>query len=142
LKRKALILCTGNSCRSQMAEAIINNRLGSTWQAYSAGTNPAGYVHPKALQVLSEIGIEHKRQSKHVDQYRDTTFDVVITVCDLAAEDCPVWLGLDMQQHIGFPEPAEAEGSDVEILEVFRRVRDDINSRILEFLLAQDIHKL
>jgi arsenate reductase len=125
-----------------MAEAIINNRLGSTWQAYSAGTNPAGYVHPKALQVLSEIGIEHKGQSKHVDQYRETTFDVVITVCDSAAEDCPVWLGPGTTQHIGFPDPAEAEGSDEEILEVFRRVRDDINSRILEFLLAQDIHKL
>src|SRR5512136_1585808 len=85
--RKVLFLCTGNSCRSQMAEAIVNARLGDAWEAYSAGTQPAGYVHP--LAALAEIGILHQGRSKHADDYRDVSFDLVVTVCDAAAEACP-----------------------------------------------------
>jgi arsenate reductase (thioredoxin) len=129
LKKKVLILCTGNSCRSQMAEAIINH-LMPDWQAFSAGTKPAGYVHPLAICVLQEIGIEHKGHSKTVDTFREIAFELVITVCDDAAEDCPVWLGKGRKMHIGFPDPAKASGSEEEILQAFRKVRDDISSQI------------
>lgn len=91
--KRVLFLCTGNSCRSQMAEAIVNARLGSQWEAVSAGTKPAGYIHPKALEALSEIGIKHDGSSKRADEFRGTEFDLVVTVCDSAAEECPVWLG-------------------------------------------------
>jgi len=134
-KKRVLILCTGNSCRSQMAEALINARLGNTWAAVSAGTEPAGYAHPKAVAALSEVGIEWRgRVSKHVDQFRDTPFDLVITVCDDAAENCPLWLGQGKKVHIGFPDPAEASGNEEEITAVFRAVRDDIARRVLDYL--------
>ena len=140
--RKVLFLCTGNSCRSQMAEAIVNGRSGElsggqsgiVWQAYSAGTHPAGYVHPLAIQVLEEIGIPHEGRSKSVDEYRDQQFDLVITVCDSAAEECPVWLGPGKRIHAGFPDPAKATGSEAEVLEVFREVRDQILGTIPEIL--------
>jgi arsenate reductase (thioredoxin) len=133
-KKSVLILCTGNSARSQMAEAIVNHDLGETWQAFSAGTQPAGYVHPAAIQVLSEIGIDHHGVSKSADVFRGQDFDVVITVCDDAAENCPVWLGKGKRAHIGFPDPAQAKGSESERLQVFRQVRDDIRQRISAFL--------
>ncbi len=133
-QRKVLFLCTGNSCRSQMAEAIVNHRLGDQWQAFSAGTKPSGYVHPRALQALKEIGILHQGLSKHTDQLRGIVFDFVITVCDSAAEDCPLWLGKGQKIHIGFDDPAEATGSDKEIITVFRRVRDEIAEQIPEVL--------
>jgi arsenate reductase (thioredoxin) len=126
MKRKVLFLCTGNSCRSQMAEAIVNAHLGETWEAYSAGTQPAGYVHPLALRVLAEIGIQHEGRSKHADEYCGVPFDLVVTVCDDAAENCPVWLGKGRRAHLGFPDPAKAAGSEDEIMVVFRQVRDDI----------------
>jgi arsenate reductase len=129
-KRKALFLCTGNSCRSQIAEAIVNSRLGDEWEAVSAGTKPAGYVHPNALRVLAEIGIDHQGRSKHTDEFRKIPFDLVVTVCDDAAEDCPVWLGQGQRVHLGFPDPAKASGSDAEVLTVFRQVRDDIALKI------------
>ncbi len=125
-KKKVLFLCTGNSCRSQMAEAIVNARLGHTWQAYSAGTKPVGMVHPKALQVLEEIGIHHTGHSKSTDEYKDLDFDLVVTVCDDAAETCPVWLGRGRRVHSGFSDPAKATGSEEEVLDVFREVRDRI----------------
>ena len=133
-QKKVLILCTGNSCRSQMAEAIINHDLGGQWQAFSAGTQPAGYVHPLALRALEEIGIQHTGESKSTDRFRGMDFDAVITVCDDAAENCPVWLGQGKRVHIGFPDPAKAEGSEEEKLPVFREVRDDIRQRISTFL--------
>jgi arsenate reductase len=117
-----------------MAEALVNDRLGATWQAYSAGTVPAGYVHPKALQVLGELGIQHTGESKHVDGLREITFDVVVTVCDSAAEECPVWLGPEKRVHISFPDPADATGTEAEILGVFRQVRDDIAREIPAYL--------
>lgn len=132
--RKVLFLCTGNSCRSQMAEAIVNARLGESWQAYSAGTYPAGYVHPKAIQVLQEIGIQHAGRSKHVDELREMVFDRVVTVCDSAAEECPLWLGPGVRVHHSFPDPAKATGSEEEVLRVFRQVRDDIAAQIPRLL--------
>ena len=132
--KKILFLCTGNSCRSQMAEAIVNARLGHQWRAFSAGTQPAGYVHPLAIKALAEIDIQHTGQSKHTDTLRDIGFDLVITVCDAAVEQCPVWLGRGKKQHIGFIDPAEAIGTEDEKLAVFRRVRDEIAEQIPAFL--------
>lgn len=133
-KLRVLFLCTGNSCRSQMAEAIINARLHDDWLAYSAGTNPEGYVHPKALDVLREICINHSGISKSVEQFENVEFTLVITVCDSAAEECPVWLGKGQKIHMGFPDPAKATGSDEEILKEFRHVRDSIIDRIIPIL--------
>ena len=136
MKRKVLILCTGNSCRSQMAEAIVNARLGDTWEAVSAGTKPAGYTHPMAIKALAEIGIEHVGRSKHTDEFRSVDFDVVITVCDDAAENCPVWLGKGKRVHIGFDDPAKADGTDEQVMGVFRRVRDEITDQIPPYLMS------
>lgn len=129
-KRKVLFLCTGNSARSQMAEAIVNARFGNAWEAFSAGTQPAGYVHPKALEVLKEIGISHQGSSKSAEQFRSIAFDLVVTVCDDAAENCPVWLGKGRRLHLGFPDPAKAQGSETEVLAVFRAVRDDMLQKV------------
>lgn len=136
---KVLFLCTGNSCRSQMAEAVVNARLGETWEAYSAGTHPAGYVHPLAIQVLSERGIPHQGRSKQVDELRAVPFDLVVTVCDAAAEECPLWLGPGARVHEGFPDPAKVEGSEEEILQAFRQVEADIERRIPALLQAHRV---
>lgn len=117
-----------------MAEALVNTRLGHAWQASSAGTKPAGFVHPKAIQVLAEIGIQHVGRSKSVDELHGQQFDLVITVCDSAAEECPVWLGAGHRVHLSFPDPAKASGSEEEILGVFRQVRDDIQDRVFSIL--------
>jgi arsenate reductase len=121
-----------------MAEALINEKMGGTWQAYSAGTEPSGYVHPKALQALAEVGIQHQGESKHIDDLPIKEFDAVITVCDDAAENCPVWLGQGKRNHIGFPDPAKAKGSNEEIMAIFRAVRDDIDRRVLGYLFNLD----
>jgi len=117
-----------------MAEAVVNARLGDEWEAYSAGTAPSGYVHPKAIQALAEIGIEHEGRSKNAREYLDTPLDLVITVCDDADQNCPYWLGEGKRVHIGYPDPAEATGTEEEIMAVFRAVRDDISRQIPEFL--------
>ena len=127
--KKVLFLCTGNSCRSQMAEAIVNARMGDTWEAVSAGTKPAGYVHPKALEALSEIGIQHTGRSKRADEFQGVDFDLVVTVCDSAAEECPIWLGKGKRTHHSFPDPAIADTMDD-----FRKVRDDIEIEITKLL--------
>ena len=133
-KKTVLFLCTGNSCRSQIAEALINDRMGDRWQAVSAGTEPAGYVHPKALQVLAEWDIQHQGESKHADLFGDWNFNIVVTVCDSAAEECPVWLGNGNRVHHSFPDPAKAVGSDEEIIRAFRNVRDAIANEIPNIL--------
>ena len=133
-EKRVLILCTGNSARSQMAEAVVNHDLAGQWQAFSAGTNPTGSVHPLALRVLAENGIQHSGASKSVDRFRGEAFDAVITVCDDAAENCPVWLGKGMRVHIGFPDPAKAIGSDEEKMAVFRQVFAGIRSQIIAYL--------
>ncbi len=128
-KHKVLFLCTGNSCRSQMAEAIVNARLDDQWQAVSAGTIPAGYVHPKALDALQEIGILHDGRSKLADEFRSVDFDLVVTVCDSAAEECPLWLGKGKRVHHSFPDPAKTDEMDD-----FRAVRDAIEREIIPLL--------
>jgi arsenate reductase (thioredoxin) len=134
VRKRVLFLCTGNSARSQLAEAIVNDQMSDEWEAASAGTRPSGYVHPKAVQALQEIGIEHQGRSQSTDEFRDVSFDLVVTVCDDAAENCPVWLGQGKRVHLGFPDPAKASGSDEEVLAIFRRVRDDIARRVPELL--------
>ncbi len=131
MKKRVLFLCTGNSCRSQMAEAIVNARLGDEWQAFSAGTKPAGYVHPKAVEALAEIGIQHAGRSKRTDEFLGEAFDLVVTVCDSAAEECPVWLGKGKKIHHSFPDPAKTDDMDD-----FRRVRDAI-AEVIPALLRE-----
>ena len=112
----------------------MNSRMGGEWEAFSAGSHPTGFVHPKALQVLAEIGIQHQGRSKSMDEYQGQAFDLVVTVCDEAAETCPIWLGKGERVHLGFPDPAEASGSEQEILNTFRSVRRDMNRKILKLL--------
>jgi arsenate reductase len=135
--KRVLFLCTGNSCRSQMAEGLVNHYLGDEWQACSAGTEPAGHVHPLAVRAMAELGIDISGQrSKSTDEFRDMQFDLVVTVCDNAAENCPVWLGDGHRTHIGFDDPAQATGSDEARPAVFRRARDEIRREILSFLMS------
>lgn len=131
--KRVLFLCTGNSCRSQMAEAIVNARMGEAWQAVSAGTKPAGYIHPKALEALAEIGIRHKGSSKRADEFQGQEFDLVVTVCDSAAEECPIWLGKGKRVHHSFFDPAKTDD-----MEDFRRVRDEI-AQVIPQILEQAI---
>lgn len=134
-KLRVLILCTGNSCRSQMAEGLANHYLAGQWQAFSAGTQPAGYVHPLAVEVMAEVGIDISRQrSKSTQEFRGQEFDLVLTVCGDAAENCPVWLGGGQKVHIGFEDPAHATGRLEEKLKVFRRVRDKIQKSVIPYL--------
>lgn len=136
-KKKVLFLCTGNSCRSQMAEGLVNRYLGDRWEAYSAGTRPSGYVHPLAVKAMAELNIDiADGRSQHTDEFREMVFDVVVTVCDNAAEDCPVWLGQGQKEHIAFPDPAEATGAEAEKMVVFRQVRDDIRQKVFHYLLS------
>ena len=118
-----------------MGEGLINHFLGHQWQAYSAGTKPSGYVHPLAIQAMAELGIDISAgKSKHPDELRDVPFDLVITVCDDAAEDCPLWLGKGRVIHNSFFDPAKAEGTEEQRLAVFRRVRDEIKEWAVPFL--------
>ncbi len=137
-KKKVLFLCTGNSCRSHMAEGLTNHFLGETWEAVSAGTAPTGYVHPLAIKALAELDIDISgNQSQSVDKFRDMQLDVVVTVCDDAAENCPLWLGKGKVVHISFPDPAKAAGTEAEQMAVFREVRDGIRERVLGFLVEE-----
>lgn len=137
--RKVLVLCTGNSCRSQMAEGFINARLDG-FEAYSAGTEPGHQIHPKVLKVMHEVGIDLTLyQTKGLDHFQGQRFDYVITVCNSARESCPVWLGEAGERvHLGFDDPAIASGSDEEITAEFRRVRDEIEAQLLGFLQRQN----
>jgi len=138
-KKRVLFLCTGNSARSQMAEGLVRHFLGERWEAFSAGTAPAGYVHPLAVQAMAELGIDVSVQrSKSVDELRDTEFDFVITVCDNAAKDCPIWLGPGRVKHMGFPDPAAATGGEAEQLEVFHQVRDGLRRKIFAYLKRRE----
>jgi arsenate reductase (thioredoxin) len=133
---KILILCTGNSCRSQMAEGFLKS-FDDRHEIYSAGTQPALSVHPKAIQVMDEVGIDiASNYPKSVDEFLYQNFDFVITVCDDARDACPFFSGkVRYQLHIGFEDPARATGTDKEILEVFRKVRDGIREEIYKFYL-------
>jgi len=136
--KKVLILCTGNSCRSQMAEGWINRELGDTWLARSAGTDPATRVHPFAVRAMAEVGVDIRGGvPENIDRYHDQPWDLVITVCDSARETCPVFPGAVEQIHISFPDPADAEGSDDERMAVFRAVRDEIRERLLSVVASR-----
>jgi arsenate reductase (thioredoxin) len=134
MKIKVLILCTGNSCRSQMAEGFLQS-FDLSLDVCSAGTQPAENVHPGAIQVMKEVGIDlSSRKTKSVDKFLDESFDYVITVCDHAKETCPFFTGkVKHRLHIGFDDPAEAIGTEEEVLTVFRRVRDEIKTRFYKF---------
>ena len=130
--KRVLILCTGNSCRSQMAEGWINAELGDVWEARSAGTRPAAVVHPLAVRVMAEVGIDISGGvPDDVTSFLDQDWDLVVTVCDSARETCPIFPQHVETVHQSFFDPAEAEGADEERLSVFRAVRDEIRERVL-----------
>lgn len=134
-----LILCTGNSCRSQMAEAFLKS-FDSQLEVYSAGTHPSAQVHPNAIAVMKELGTSLTGYPTSVDQFIRQPFDYVFTVCDHAKETCPVFTGkVTPRLHIGFDDPAEAKGTDQESLATFRRVRDEIREKFYQLYL--DISK-
>jgi arsenate reductase len=134
MHKKILILCTGNSCRSQMAEGFLKS-FDDRLEVYSAGTQPSAQIHPKAVQVMKEVGIDISDGSpKDVSRFLDQPFDFVITVCDQAKETCPVFSGeVKEQMHIGFEDPAGATGTEAEVLAVFHRVRDEIRQEFQKF---------
>ena len=122
-----LILCTGNSCRSHLAEGILRAALNDDFRVASAGSKPAGYVHPLAIQVMREIGIDiGAHHSKHLDEFLSDDVATVITVCGNADQVCPIFPGQMHRHHWGFDDPAHATGSEEQQLAVFRRVRDEI----------------
>jgi arsenate reductase len=132
--KRILILCTGNSCRSQMAEGFLKS-FDPDIEVYSAGTNPSDRVHPKAILVMREVNINISgNDPKNVDRFLDKAFDYVITVCDHAKESCPVFMGkVENRLHIGFDDPAEVRGAEEETLAEFRRIRDEINRDFYQF---------
>jgi len=134
MDHKILIICTGNSCRSQMAEGFLKS-FDKDLEVYSAGTFPAGMVHPRAVAVMREMGIDISGgYPKSVDRFLNDEFDYVITVCDHAKETCPVFVGkVKNRLHIGFDDPAEVMGSEEQIMLEFRRVRDEIRERFHQF---------
>lgn len=122
-----LILCTGNSCRSHLAEGILRQQLGDGFRVESAGSNPAGYVHPLGVTAMAEIGIDiSNHRSKHLDEFLTDEVETVITVCGNADQVCPVFPGQMNRHHWPFDDPAHATGTEEEQLAVFRRVRDEI----------------
>ena len=137
MKKKALFLCTGNSARSQMAEGLVNHDFAGTIEAYSAGTDPQG-LNAYAVKVMAELDIDIRgNTSKHISKYEGQNFDYVITLCDDANENCPVFFGGVKRLHMGFPDPAKATGSDEDILVEFRRIRDKIRARMNGFFESE-----
>lgn len=136
MKQRVLFICTHNSARSQMAEGLLRHLGGERFEVFSAGTE-ATYVRPLAIRAMAELGIDISQQrSKTLDRYLGEPFDKVITVCDTAAEACPVFPGAARRLHWSFEDPSKATGSEAEQLKVYRRVRDEIRSRIEKELLS------
>jgi len=134
MAERVLILCTGNTARSQMAEGLLRTLAGDDLAVFSAGTRPS-VVNPFAIVVMRERGIDISGQrSKHLDEFRAQPFDYVITVCDSAAETCPIFPGRARRIHWSFPDPAAVPGSDAERQAAFRQVRDAIEARLREWL--------
>ena len=132
-KKRVLILCTGNSARSQMAEGLLRHDGGERFEVESAGVEPS-HVRPQAIEAMREVGIDISgHRSKSVEEFAGREFDYVITVCDNAKEHCPVFPGKTRRIHWSFDDPAAAEGDEAERLAVFRRVRDEIRGRLREF---------
>jgi len=139
MKKMVLFLCTTNSCRSQMAEGLINHFLGDKIAVFSAGTE-ATYVNPTAIEVMQEIGIDISRhQSKNLSAFDGQSFDYVITLCGNANEACPLYIGGTKKTHIGFDDPAGVQGTKEEVLHEFRRVRDEIKEKLIAFFQAEKI---
>jgi arsenate reductase len=132
-KQRVLILCTGNSARSQMAEGLLRHDAGERYDVESAGTQPSS-VRPEAIAVMQELGIDlSTHRSKHVDEFQGQTFDYVITVCDHAKETCPVFFGAVKRLHHSFEDPAALKGTAAKRLAVFRRVRDELRAYLHQF---------
>ena len=139
MKRRVLFICTHNSARSQMAEGLLRHLGNERFEVFSAGTE-ATLVSPMAIQAMAELGIDISHQhSKTLDRYLGEPLDDVITVCDTAAEACPVFPGATRRRHWSFEDPSKATGSETEQLKVYRQVRDEIRSRIENELLS-DAH--
>lgn len=135
MAKRVLILCTGNSCRSQMAEGLWRQLGAGEWASFSAGSKPAGYVHPLAVRVMAELGVDlSSARSKHVEEFAGQPFDLVVTVCDNARETCPILPGAKQIVHWPFEDPAHAGGSEEDQLNVFRKVRDQIAERTRAYL--------
>jgi arsenate reductase (thioredoxin) len=133
VKKRVLILCTGNSARSQMAEGLLGHDAGDRFEVESAGTRP-GHVRPEAIAVMKELGINISgHRSKHVDEFQGQSFDYVLTVCDNAKENCPVFPGHSKRLHKGFEDPAALQGTEEERLSLFRQVRDEIRDYLKAF---------
>ena len=131
--QRVLILCTGNSARSQMAEGLLKHLAGDRFEVHSAGTRP-GSVRPEAIAVMKEIGIDISgNRSKHVDEFGTEAFDYVLTVCDSAARDCPIYPGHANRIHHSFEDPASVQGTEERRLEAFRRVRDALRDYLVHF---------
>jgi len=135
MKQKVLFLCTGNSCRSQMAEGLLRHLVGDRFEVFSAGIAPS-IVHPKAIKVMAEIGIDISQyRSKSVEEFKGQGFDYVITVCDNAKESCPIFPGKTQRLHWSINDPTGTAGSEDEIVVAFREARDEIKGRIIEQLV-------
>ncbi len=133
-KKKVLLLCTGNSCRSQLAEGLVRKFLGSHIDAYSAGTFPVG-VHPNVIRVLKELDVDTSSlYSKHFSEFKNVNFDLVVTLCDGARDECPHFPNALETVHMPFDDPYFATGTEEEIMREFRRVRDEIKERLIEYL--------
>lgn len=135
MAHRILVLCTGNSCRSQMAEGFLKH-FDPALEVFSAGTHPASRVHPRAIEVMKEVRIDISANvPKSVDQFLTLPFDYVITVCDHAKETCPIFSGsVAHRVHIGFDDPSEAAGTEEEVMGEFRRVRDEIKEAFSQFI--------
>lgn len=134
MKKKVLVLCTGNSCRSQIAEGYLRHFAGDRAEVYSAGVETHG-VNPKAIATMAEDGIDIGRHtSNNIDEYRDIPFDFVITVCDNARERCPFFPSTAKKFHYNFPDPAKASGTEEEIARAFREVREQIKAYSKQFV--------
>lgn len=143
MKKAVLFLCTGNSCRSQMAEGFLRHLGGMVFEAHSAGTRPCA-LNPMAIEVMQEVGIDISHQrSKHVSEYADRSFAQVITVCGSARESCPLFPGAPAVEHWPIEDPAAANGSHEQRLQVFRATRDQIGDRVRDFIaMNSDIQEV
>ncbi len=142
MTKRVLILCTGNSCRSQMAEDLWELLGEGNWESESAGSKPSGYVHPLAIKVMQELQRDiSSNRSKSLEQFRNQDFDLVVTVCDNAHQACPQFPGAKQTLHWPFDDPADATGTDEDKMNVFRRVRDEIKEKILNYLSHKSPHK-
>ncbi|MCK6483078.1 MAG: arsenate reductase ArsC [Phycisphaerae bacterium] len=137
-RKRVLFLCTGNSCRSQMAEALWRRLAGDAWEVVSAGTKPADEIYPHAVTAMAEVGLDLRGQRpKTPDGFTGTPFDLVVTVCNNAEQECPTFAGAKRKVHWPFDDPPRAPGGEAEKLAACRRVRDEIEARIRKFLAEE-----